>query len=180
MSQSLDPSLRGPVTQDLILIAFVDRLRDQIGEYNDQNCWETDDPIPLSHPGGNEFCTVSFGDGQFPGEFFAGGGSDTLTEAGSVIIAPTVPLQGDRPRRRRRRLVGEIDDPDKRTLLERKREILKALFASDWEPASDDQPLLRDLPSPVACSAPAEVTVGEALMLQMRISIQTVFDWDIQ
>jgi hypothetical protein len=176
MSQSIDSTLRGATSQDLVLISIVDRLRDAIQDYNDQNCWESDDPVPLSHPGGDEFCTVSFGDGQFPAEFFAGGGADTLTEMGVVIIAPTVPLRGDRPRRRLRRIAK---DADGKSLLQRKREILKALFASDWEPAKGTKPLLRDMPSPLSSSAPGEVMVGDAKMLQMRIMVRTVFDWDL-
>lgn len=176
MSQSIDSSLRGQTTQDEILIAFVDRLRDQIEEYNEQNCWESDDPVPLSHPGGSELCTVSFGPGQFPGEFFSGAGSDTLTEAASIIVAPTVPLTGDRPRRRARRI---HKDPDGRSLLHRKRQVLAALFGSPWEPHLDGQPLLRDMPSPGRCTQPGEVMVGDARMLQIQITIQTVFDWDL-
>ena len=173
---TIDPVKRGATTQDLILTAIVDRLINQIAEYNDQNCWESDDPVPLSHPGGYEFCTVSFGAGNFPHEFFTGGGAETLTEAGSVTIAPTVTLTGDRPRRRRRRLTS---DTDGRNLINRKLQILKALFGSSWEPADGDQPLLRDLPSPVNCSAPAEVMIGEARMLQLRLTIATTFDWDL-
>ncbi|MGV3486233.1 MAG: hypothetical protein ACO1RT_17575 [Planctomycetaceae bacterium] len=176
MSQSLDATLRGATTQDLVLIAFVDRLRDQIAEYTDQNCWESDDPVPLTHPGGGEFCTVSFGDGDFPAEFFAGSSDETLTEMGSVIIAPTIPMDGDRPRRRRRRLV---DDSGGVSLIHRKRQILRALFKSEWEPFVGLQPLLRDMPSPVRCSAPGEVVIGEKKMLQMRITVRTVFDWDL-
>lgn len=176
MSQSLDSSLRGKITQDQILIAVVDRLRDQIEVYNEQNCWESDDPIPLTHPGGSEFCTVSFGGGEFPAEFFSGGGTETLTEAGTIIIAPTVPLQGDRPRRRRRRLIADNQGV---SLLTRKQQILRALFREEWEPADGLQPLLRDLPSPTRCTPPGEVTIGQAQMLQCRIIIQTVFDWDL-
>lgn len=176
MPPSPNLSLRGATTQDLILIAVVDRLRNAISEYNDQNCWESDDPVPLSHPGGDEFCTVSFGDGQFPSEFFAGGGADTLTEMGIVVVAPTVLLRGERPRRRLRRLV---DDKDGRSLMHRKRAILRALFGSDWEPAYKGRPLLRDMASPLSCSAPGEVMIGEAKMLQMRIMVRTVFDWDL-
>lgn len=173
---TIDPTLRGATTQDLILTAVVERLIEAIEDYNDQNCWESDDPVPHSHAGGSEFCTVSFGAGNFPHEFYTGGGSATLTEAGSIIIAPTVPLTGDRPGRRRRRLTN---DPDGRNLINRKRQILKALFGSDWEPADGAKPLLRDLPHPVSCTAPGDVHVGDAMMLQARITIATTFDWDL-
>ena len=173
---ALDPSLRGRITQDSVLEVIGDRLRAAIEIYNDQNCWESDDPVPLSHPGGDEFCTVSLGSGNFPPEFFDGAGAATLVEMGSVIIAPTVPIRGDRPRRRRRRLSS---DADGKNLLNRKYLILKALFGEDWEPAAGLQPLLRDLPHPVSCSAPGEVHVGETTMLQLRLMIQTTFDWDL-
>lgn len=173
---TIDPTKRGKTDQALILTAIVDRLIAEIEDYNDQNCWESDDPVPDSAPGGYEFCTVSFGGGNFPREFFDGGGHETLTESGSVIIAPTVTLTGDRPRRRRRRLTA---DADGRNLMNRKRLILKALFGSQWEPADGDKPLLRDLPSPLSCSPASDVQIGEARMLQMRITIATTFDWDL-
>lgn len=167
-------SLRGSTTQELILIAIVDRLRLTIENYNDQNCWESDDPVPTSHAGGDEFCTVSFGDGSFPSEFFSGGGHDTLTEMGSVIIAPTVPMRGDRPRRRRRRIHADSEGV---SLISRKRLILQSLFSADWEPSYESQPLLRDMPSPMRCTAPGEVMIGEAKYLQIRLTVQTTFDW---
>lgn len=175
-AQNLDPSLRGRITQDQILTAIADRLLEKIEIYTDANCWISDDPVPLSHPSGDEFCTVSLGSGSFVSELFDGAGADTLTEMGSVIIAPTVPIRGDRPRRRRRRISS---DPDGKSLLNRKYLILKALFSEEWEPADGVQPLLRDMPHPVSCSQPGEVHVGDATMLQLRIVIQTTFDWDL-
>ncbi len=178
-SPIIDPTLRGATTQDLILIAIVDRLRGKIADYNDQNCWESDDPVPDSHDGGDEFCTVCFGDGSFPNEFFAGGGDATLTEMGSIIIAPSVLFRGDRPRRRRRRLVGNSADTKAKSLLNRKRQILTALFADHWDLADGAKPLLRDMPSPVRCTAPGEIMVGQAKYSQMRLTIETTFDWDL-
>lgn len=174
--QNLDATLRGATTQDKILDAIVDRLRESVDVYNDQNCWVSDDPIPLSHPGGEEFCTVSFGDGIFPPEFFTGGGELTLVEMGSIVIAPTIRQTGDRPRRKARRIAT---DSENRNLLYRKLQILKSLFKNDWEPAFETQPLLRDLPNPTRCSSPAEVMVGEIKMIQFRLTISTVFDWDL-
>lgn len=171
----MDPTLRGQTTQILILEAIVDRLIDQIPAYNDQNCWVSDSPVPLSHPGGDELCTVSFGDGSFPHEFFTGGGQDTLVEMGSIIIAPTVPMRGDRLRRRMRR----IAEDDGKSLLDRKQQILRALFFDHWEPVFGEQPLLRDMPAPTRCTAPGEVMIGEARMLQIQITIDTTFDWDL-
>lgn len=171
----MDPTLRGQTDQILILEAIVDRLIDQIEIYNDQNCWVSDNAVPLTHPGGDEFCTVSFGAGNFPHEFFSGGGQDTLTESGSIIIAPTVHIRGDRPRRRLR----AIADNDGKSLLDRKRQILRALFRDHWEPVFEEQPLLRDMISPGLCSAPGEIVVGEARMMQIQLAVDITFDWDL-
>lgn len=174
--ESIDSTLRGATTQDLIIAAFVERLRGAISQYTDQNCFASDDPVPLSHAGGDEFCTVSFGDGSFPSEFFEGGGNETLVESGSVIISPSIKLSGDRKGRKSRRL---YEDNEGKSLINRKRQILVALFGGTWEPRSGRQPLLRDMPSPRRATAPGEIIVGEAKYTQSRIIVDTVFDWDL-
>lgn len=174
--QIIDSSLRGSTTQERILLSIAQRLIAQIPVFTDQNCWVSDDPVPLSHPGGNEFCTVSFGSGTFADEFFAGAGDDTLTEMGSIVVAPTVPMTGQRVRRRSRRIAN---DPTGQHLSNRKRQILTALLADGWEPADGEKPLLRDMMSPKSCTAPGEVVIGEAKMLQIQLSFSTVFDWDL-
>lgn len=176
MAQTIDPTLRGQSLQDDILEAIVVRLIELIPEYSDQNCFISDDPVPEVHPGGDEFCTVSIGDGNFPGEFFVGGGADTLVEDGSVVIAPTLPTRGGRRYRKERFISGETNG---KTLLERKRQILKALFAEHWEPLKVTKPLLRDQISPIRCTAPGEVHVAQAKMLQLRVIVRTTFDWDL-
>lgn len=80
----LNNSLRGRTTQDRILASIVGRLIAQIDELDESNCWLTDQPIPVSIPGGRLAVTVSLGPGRFPAEFFAGGGADTL--AGAVQV----------------------------------------------------------------------------------------------
>lgn len=171
----MDPTLRGQTDQSDILDAIVARLIDQIPAYSDQNCWVSDHPVPLSHPGGDEFCTVSMGNGRFPHEFFTGGGQETLTEQGSIIIAPTVPMRGDRVRRRYRRIAGD----ENKSLLDRKRQILRAMVYNHYDLVLGEKPLLRDMPAPMQCTAPIEIQVGEAKMLQVQITIETVFDWDL-
>lgn len=172
----LDPTLRGKADQEPILDSIVARLIDQIAEFNDQTCWLTDQSIPMTMPGGRIACTVSPGPGRFPSEFFAGAGHDTLTEDGSIVITPILITNVDRPRRASRRLV-EHDDQTK-GLIYYKKAILAALFAkSDWEPHDGKQPLLRDMLSPLRCDAPADVMIGEAQALAMKITISTVFDW---
>lgn len=168
--------LRAYSTPDEILAAIVDRLRERVAGYNDQNCWESDQPIPISHPGGGELCTVSMGGGDFPPEFFGGGGADTLTERGLIVVTPIVPVRGDRPYRRSRRVRS---DPG--SVLTRKRQILSALFADPtWEPAVDGRPLLRELMSPGRATDPHDVTTGESRMIAIQISMNVLFDWSLQ
>ena len=176
MPETIDPTLRGQTSQDAILEAITARLIDRIDGYADQNCFISDDPEPSAFPGKDEFCSVSIGDGNFPAEFFTGGGDDTLCEDGSIIIAPTLPTRGGRSYRRHRFISGEHNG---KTLLNRKRQILAALFRDDWEPVVGEKPLLRDMISPLHCTRPFDVKIGEAWMLQMRLTIRTTFDWDL-
>ena len=76
-------SLRGRTVQPKIVSAVVERLRSAVPGYNDQNCFESNQPVPAAFSGGRECCTVSIGAGSFPHEFFAGAGSATLVEDGS-------------------------------------------------------------------------------------------------
>ncbi len=175
---SIDPTLRGQADQEPILDSIVARLIDRIPEFNDQNCWLSDQAIPLTMPGGRIACTVSPGPGRFPSEFFAGAGHETLVEDGSVVITPILMINLDRPRRARRRLIEHEDQT--KGLIFYKKAILAALFAhSDWEPHEGRQPLLRDMLSPIRCDAPTDVVVGEAQGLAMKINISTVFDWNL-
>jgi len=172
---TIDPTLRGQTIQEPILEAIAARLIDQIEDYNDQNCFICDQAIPISLPGGRIGCTVSIGPGRFPSEFFGGGGHDTLTEDGSVVITPILAINLDRPRRARRKIV-ERDDQTK-GLLFYKGAILRALFAFPWEPSEGDQPLLRDLISPLSCDDPQDVAIGETMATAMKLRVSTVFDW---
>ena len=171
---TINSSLRGRTVQPKIVSAVVERLRAVVPGYNDQNCFESDQPVPAAFSGGRECCTVSIGAGSFPHEFFAGAGSATLVEDGSLIITPMIEVRTDRSWRQKNQLL------DGRGLLERKRQILVALFGTpDWEPADGAQPLLRDLLAPLRSSQPGEVMVGEARMVALQLSVQTVFDWDL-
>lgn len=176
----LNNSLRGRTTQDRILTSIVDRLISEIDELDKSNCWLSDQPIPISIPGGRYAVTVSLGPGRFPSEFFAGGGSDTLVEDGALVITPLVVATSDRPRRKWRKIAGEHRIGDAPSLLYFKHGILKALLAdSEWEPHDGDKPLLRDMLSPLSCDQPHDVPVGETLASAMQMRFSTVFDWDL-
>lgn len=170
----VDSTLRGRTTQKLILQAFVARLIADIDDYNSQNCFVSDQPVPPQFIGGRSFCTVSPGSGRFPQEFFGGAGDHTLVEDASVIITPGMARKLDKPHKRDAVILNLSD-----SLVQRKHDILQSLFGEIWEPADGDQPLLRDLPSPVSVTAPADVRVGETDMIALQITVATVFDWDL-
>lgn len=180
---AIDYTKRDKTRQERILFSIVDRLIDQINELNDQNCWLSDQPVPLTIPGGRFAVTVSPGGGNFPHEFFSGGGSATLVEESHVVITPIVVNSVDRPRRSWRRVAGS-DDADyielTPNLLSLKRQIIKSLVASDtWEPSYSNRPILRDQIAPVSCTEPSDVSLGETAAIAMQIRFSTVFDWDL-
>jgi hypothetical protein len=172
---TVDPSLRGQTLQEPILQAITARLIGQIEDYNDQNCFISDQAIPITLPGGRIACTVSVGSGRFPNEFFAGGGADTLTEDGSIVITPMLVINLDRPRRASRKIVDRDDQT--KGLLYYKWAILRALFSHPWEPTRGEQPLLRDMLSPISCDDPQDAKIGETVATVMKMRISTVFDW---
>jgi hypothetical protein len=164
-----------PASQADILNAVVDRLIEAIDDFSDANCFLCDQPIPRALPTGRIGCTVSMGGGQFPQEFFAGGGIDTLTESGSVIVTPIVVAKSDRPYRKTRKIVGGKDDSII-NMLSLKQQILAALLGEDWE-----APLgyLRDMISPISADDPHDVPIGETMATAMQIRFAIVFDWKL-
>lgn len=176
----LNLALRSRTHQSDILSSIVARLIDQVDELTEDTCWLTDQPIPVTMPAGRYAVTVSIGGGRFPSEFFTGGGADTLTEDGSVVITPLVVTPADRPRRKWKKLVNGSQPGDAPTLLYFKHAILQSLLADpEWEPQQGDQPLLRDMLSPIACDPPRDVRVGETVAAAMQMTFSTVFDWSI-
>lgn len=177
---TLDLSKRGRTTQDKILQSIVDRLIAEIDELTSDSCWLSDQAIPISMPAGRFAVTVSPGAGNFPQEFFSGGGAQTLTEECQVVITPLVVSPSDRPRRKWRKITGGETGNEFPSLLYFKHAILKAVLADpEWEPRDGDIPLLRDMLSPVSCSDARDVSVGETLASAMQIRFATVFDWDL-
>lgn len=168
-----------------ILVSIVERLIDQIDQATDDSCYVTDQPMPIAMPSGRYILTVSLGDGNFPVEYFAGGGHDTITEQVSIVVSAIVAHQQDRPHRRHRR-TGL--DPNRNTddttpnLMYWRRSILKALLPdpSEWEINKNGEPLLRDQLSPSSTIGPRDVRIGDAMCSAIQISFTTLFDWKFE
>ncbi len=178
--------IRSRAKQGDILEQIADRLVDQIDELTPDNCFLAEQPIPLSMPTGLYCVTVSLGPSQFPHEFFEAAGVDQLVDDASVVITPIVAVQGDQPRKKWRRVVGNTEGTpafrgnERPSLLYFKESVLRALlYAADWEPELDNQLLLRDQLSAVSSDAPHDVRVGEAMCAAMEMRFKTVFDWDL-
>lgn len=172
--------MRSRTTQDKILADVVTRLIAEIPELNDQNCWLSDQPVPITIPGGRYAVTVTMGGGRFPHEFWASGGTDTLTEDGSLIVTPLVVSTIDRPRRKWKKISGGDNSANRvPSLLYFKHAILSALLGGGWEPAEDGVPLLRDMMAPLSADSPRDVAVGETIAAATQITFSTVFDWDV-
>lgn len=173
----IDPTLRGKTTQDVILKAIAARLRSQLDGYTEQNCFEADQPFPLTHPGGDEICTVSIGGGNFDSQMWEGGGTDTLVDHGTIIVCPIIAARSRRPKNVAKQLYDGSE-----SLVNRKHQVLKALLDPTWEPYDENtgQPYLRDLLAPNGYTSPQEVHIGEAKYIAMQVTFSTVFDWDLE
>lgn len=165
----------GKANQIDICNAIVSQLISAVDDFSDTNCFITDQPIPRALPSGRIACTVSIGSGQFPHEFFAGGGIDTLTESGSVVVTPIVVAKSDRPYRKTRKIVGDKDD-SVFNMLDLKRQVLAALLKTDWEASLG---YLRDMISPISADDPHDVPIGETMATAMKIRFAVTFDWEL-
>lgn len=165
--------------QVYILESIVDRLIASIEELTDDNCFLSDQPVPVTLPGGRYAVTVSMGGGNFPHEYFTGGGIDTLVDDGSVVITAVVATSADRPRRAWKKIgSSEPQAGDAPTLLYFKREVLKALLV-DWEPVHEGASILRDMIAPLGYDGPHDVRVGQMAACAMQMRFSTAFDWDL-
>ena len=180
----IDNNQRHGANQADIIVSIIKRLIDQIEDLDSQNCFLCDQAIPATHPGGRHCVTVSMGSGNFPHEFFHGGGADTLTEDASVVITPIVISNVDRTSQGIRKILGSKTDHRTPSLMHFKIAILKALLKDDWEPTKAvdefiEVPLLRDMLSPLSCDDPHETVVGESPAIAMKLRFATPFDWDL-
>jgi hypothetical protein len=182
--QNLDLTKRSRATQDEILEAFRDRLRDACPGCNDQTCFLSDQPIPSIIPAGGGHCiTIAAGGGSYDQRLFSNGGHENLNEDFQVIISALVKINIDRIPQAERALLAE----DRGLLAVWKLNLLRYLILADpdlglesqhWEPAKDDRPLCRDLPRPLHCSEPADVP-GHPGWIGFHLTFSVSFDWDL-
>ena len=169
-----------PTSQRDVLIAFRDRLLDQIEYLSPKDCIVTDQPIPPSLPSvaPTRFVTVSMGPGQFDTGAYAGGGAATLNEVSTVFVTLFHQTRFDKAGDCEKRLLNEENG----MLATFKFDVLKAL-AVDWMPCRADGTtgLLRNYPQPIRATMPQEQYLGEGAgkpFIAMQIDFDASFDWD--
>lgn len=169
-------------TQERLILAIVDRLIQQIPILNDSTCFVSDFEVPDEFPPtGDVFCTVCIGEGNFPDEFFAGGGPVTTTEASTVVVTICARSNLDSTHRREVTLLTH----EKAILTQLKPMILAALTSNEmedgtrqpWEPQIDGAPVLREPMQPVRATRPAPIS-GESDWYGVSITFRTLMDWD--
>lgn len=193
---------RSRTTQEEILLAFADRLREH-PLLNDQNVVVSDQAVPSDMPGGGFCICIAPGDGRFPGELWNASHHSQATEDGTIIVGIYTKIARDRRGRkeftlfsRRTRLsdLGTVN-ADRPGLLRWKREILKLLLVGDlvwqdddgnpidhsrnaWEPSKDGKPLLRDTPSPQSSTGVMDVP-GFDGWVGLQLTLSVAWDWDL-
>jgi hypothetical protein len=181
--QTLDLTKRGYATQDEILEAFRDRLREACPGCTDLTCFISDQPIPIIIPGGSHCVTIAAGKGSFDQQMFANAGHACLNEDTQIIISPLIQINLDRVPQSERALIAS----DRGLVKVWKRNILRTLILADpdlgrqsqhWEPAKGDRPLCRDQIRPLYVSEPADVP-GHSGWTGLHITFSVSFDWDL-
>lgn len=201
------PELRSRATQDDILLAFADRLREH-PLLNSQNVVVSDQSVPEDMPGGGFCVTVAPGPGVFPRELTAAASHAQVTEDGSVIIGVYTKILRDRKGRREYSLFGRksqlastADEVRRPSLATWKREILKLLLVKgpgfqfppvddddplprwdfgveSWEPSRDGVPLCRDIPSPGRSTEVLDVP-GFPGWIGLQLTFAIAWDWEL-
>lgn len=176
-----DATRRDRTTQDTVLRLFAERLG-QIPDMNTQSVVVDEQPIPRIFPGGGMSLVVCPGDGRFQ----IGSAHDrNWTEDAIVIVGIFILNRRDRPGRAESRILNTF------SLSYWKRRVMAYLACetpSDgesckpWEPvinvSGSQIPILRNVPTPVYASAPADVA-GHPSWIGMQIHYRVVFDWDL-
>jgi hypothetical protein len=196
-----EPTRRSRATQDDILLAFADRLREH-ELLNHQNVVISDQPVPDDMPGGGFCLAVAPGPGQYPRELWESAGHAQATEDGSVIVGVYTKIVRDRRGRKEFSLFGRREQdaspqPDARrpNLMAWKRAILKLLvvgeptlassgnvalssFRQSWEPSRDGIPLCRDIPTPIRSTGVLDVPDFPG-WIGLQITFAVAWDWDL-
>lgn len=194
------PHLRSRATQDDILLAFADRLREH-ALLSEQNVVVDDQAVPSDMPGGGFCVCVAPGPGVFPNELMAAAHHAQVTEDGSVIIGIYTKIMRDRRGRREFALFGRRSqtavtpaEARRPSLMAWKRDILKLLMVGDptlgdgsaaydtmrkaWEPDRDGIPLLRELPQPARVTGVLDVPEFPG-WVGLQITFAIAWDWDL-
>lgn len=200
------PELRSRATQDDILLAFADRLREH-SLLNEQNVVVSDQPVPADMPGGGFCVAIAPGDGRFPFELMDAAHHSQVTEDGSIVVGVYTKIRRDRKGRREFSLFGrrkqiislpDVDQPESRrpNLTQWKRDILKLLLVGEpsladgsnvpidhlrhaWEPASETGvPLCRDIPKPSRVTGVLDVP-GFPGWIGFQITFSIAWDWNL-
>jgi hypothetical protein len=178
-------SLRRHSTQEEILVAIRDRIRDVVpGCAEPRHCFISDQPIPDNSliPSVSHFVTISAGSGSFDQSLFTGGGHRTCNEDLQIVITPIIQMNLDRLPAGEQRLLHA-----RRGVSVWKKNILSAMLLEDvgnpnnakpWEPTVDQRPLLRSHLRPLNCTETADIPGGIGLF-GIHLTFSCSFDWKL-
>lgn len=167
-------------TEEDLLLAVQDRLRDKVQGLNEANCFVCDVEIPEGDlmQFSDLVCTVCAGNARFPQGFFAGGGTEQLNQQFDIAVTLLRRSKLDRPHEVR----AAWFDKSRGLISVYKRQILTALLidrssgtTKPWEPMSGGNYMLRDQLSPSACTGPRQVNGIDFAGFTLTFSAS--FDW---
>jgi hypothetical protein len=181
----MNPTLRRYATQDEILVAIRDRIREVVPDCaQDKHCFIADQPIPAGaiFPTVSHFVTIAVGAGSFDQALFTGGGHRTCNEDLQIIVTPIVQMNLDRLPAGEQRLLHA-----RRGMSIWKRNLLSALLLDNaedptnpkiWEPVVSQRPLLRSPLRPLHSTEVADVPGGLG-HYGMHLTFGCSFDWKL-
>lgn len=158
-----------PTTQEAVLQAIVDRLREQL-DLNPSTCFLSIDPEPCANISHNLFLTVSPDGGQFREGEFAGAGENLVIENTHAVITIFSQIRLDRVEHATSFLTDNA-----RGVLTMKRKVLKAL-AGHILVDTDGNALLVDYLEPVSAPRPQS---DRAKIGDVQLWFSTNFHWDL-
>lgn len=159
--------------------AILDRLRDQIPEFNKPNtCFIVADPEQFLPEERQTLClTVAPHAGDFDAEAFTGGGDDVVLERSGFTVTVWSRIKLDRPDEQ----TIAVKDTQ-RGLFPLKQKILRAILVDDtdgegWMPTDNaGAPLLTDYIAPVSAGFPAVMHKG---CITLSIAFSLNWAWDL-
>lgn len=167
---------RGSGLPEDILDAIVARLIDQIPDLcKPETCYQAIDPDDIGPSLGDVTFVVAPMSGNFPQEYYEGGGLEQLTVFGGVTVKIHSPLQLDQAGRD---LIAMIDRP--RGLWRVARRVIRALANPEWSPMKGDNEITRDPLVP----AGYDISRGgnrksKRKIRGIELNFRLNFDWDV-